>query len=315
MTVDFGLALLGGSPPNAPTSKWLDDLDVVLPQLQRHYRSLWMTDHFFWEDDSLHEAWTAMAYLLARFPQYEVGPMVLGQSYRNPALLAKMGATLQVLSGGRFIMGIGAGWKEDEYRAYGYEYPAVGIRIEQLEDTLEILKRMWTEAGKVTYHGKHYHIENAYCEPKPDPIPPIVVGAGGKKTMMLTARYADWWNLSDANAEKYADHLQIIQGHCETIGRDPITLRLTWFGRLAVGTTQAEAEALGQLPHGMAYGTLRGQTYTTENAFVGTPQQIVEQMMAFVEMGVDYFMTDILGLPNPDIIGMVTEEIVPKVRK
>jgi alkanesulfonate monooxygenase SsuD/methylene tetrahydromethanopterin reductase-like flavin-dependent oxidoreductase (luciferase family) len=315
MTVDFGLSLLGGSPPNAPVSKWLDDLDLVLPQLQGYYRSLWMTDHFFWQADPTYEAWTAMSYLLARFPQYEVGPMVLGQSYRNPALLAKMGATLQALSAGRFIMGIGAGWKEDEYRAYGYDYPSAGVRIEQLGDTLEILKRMWTEPGKVTYHGAHYQVENAYCEPKPNPISPIVVGGGGKKTMMLAARYADWWNLSDVNAEKYAEHLTILRQHCETIGRDPTTLRLTWFGRLAVGKTQREAEALGQLPNGMAYGTLLGQTYTTENAFVGTPQQIVEQIMPFVELGVDYFMTDILGLPDPDIIGMVREEILPQIRK
>jgi alkanesulfonate monooxygenase SsuD/methylene tetrahydromethanopterin reductase-like flavin-dependent oxidoreductase (luciferase family) len=315
MTIDFGFSLLGGSPPSGPTSKWLDDLDQVLPQLEGHYRSLWMTDHFFWETDPTYEAWTAMCYLLARFPKYEVGPMVLGQSYRNPALLAKMGATLQALSGGRFIMGIGAGWKEDEYRAYGYDYPSAGVRIEQLGDTLEIMKRLWTELGKVTFQGKHYQIENAYCEPKPDPVPPIVVGGGGRKTMMLAARYADWWNLSDVNASKYAEYLAILKQHCETIGRDPSTLRLTWFGRLAVGKTQAEAEALGRLPNGMAYGTLLGQSYNTENAFVGTPQQIIEQMMALVELGVDYFMTDILGLPDPDILGLVVEEILPQIRR
>jgi alkanesulfonate monooxygenase SsuD/methylene tetrahydromethanopterin reductase-like flavin-dependent oxidoreductase (luciferase family) len=314
MPVEFGLSLLAGSPPNAPASKWLDDLDLVLPQLQGHFRSLWMTDHFFWEDDPTHEAWTAMCYLIGRFPHYQVGPMVLGQSYRNPALLAKMGATLQALSGGRFIMGIGAGWKEDEYRAYGYEYPSVGVRIEQLEDTLEILKRMWRESGPVTYLGKRYQIKDAYCEPKPDPIPPIVVGAAGHKTMMVAARYADWWNLSDANAEKYAERLSTLKRHCEAIGRDPASIRLTWFGRIAVGKTESEAEALGGLPGGMAYGTLRGQTYTRENAFVGTPQQIAEQMGEFVQMGVDYFMVDILGLPNRDVIGLVVEEVLPKVR-
>lgn len=314
MTIDFGLALLAGPPPNAPARKWLDDLDLVLPQLQGRYRSLWMTDHFFWGDDPTYEAWTAMAYLLARFPQYEVGPMVLGQNYRNPALLAKMGATLQTLSGGRFIMGIGAGWKEDEYRAYGYQFPPVAVRIDQLADTLEILRRMWTEPGKATYHGKHYRVENAYCEPKPSPAPPIVVGAGGNKTMMLAARYADWWNLSDANAEMYADRLKTLKEHCETIGRDPAALRLTWFGRLIVGRTQAEAEALSVSPD-QIFGALRLRPYTRANAFVGTPQQIVEQMMLFVEMGVDYFMTDILGLPNPDIIGMVLEEIVPCIKK
>src|SRR5262245_23117603 len=102
MTVEFGLALPAG-PPKGQLNRFTDDLDVILPQLQGHFRSLWMTDHFFWDDEPTHEAWTVISYLAARYPQFEIGPIVLGQSYRNPALLAKMGATLQTLSGGRFI--------------------------------------------------------------------------------------------------------------------------------------------------------------------------------------------------------------------
>jgi alkanesulfonate monooxygenase SsuD/methylene tetrahydromethanopterin reductase-like flavin-dependent oxidoreductase (luciferase family) len=186
--------------------------------------------------------------------------------------------------------------------------------MEQLEDTLEILKRMWTEPGKVTYHGKHYHIVDAYCEPKPDPVPPIVVGGGGKRTMGFAARYADWWNLSDVDAAAYADRLAVLKQHCDTIGRDPASIRLTWFGRLIVGRTQAEAEALAISPE-LLYGALRDAKYTPENAFIGTPEQIVQQIMPLVEMGVDYFMIDILGLPSSDIIGMVLEEILPKIKR
>ena len=105
--------------------------------------------------------------------------MVLGQSYRNPATLALMAATLQALSGGKFIMGIGAGWKEDEYRAYNYPYPSPSVRVQQLEEILIILKKMWEEPGQVSYQGRHYAIKDAWCEPKPEPQIPILVGGGG----------------------------------------------------------------------------------------------------------------------------------------
>lgn len=300
MMLDFGLGLSFG-PEKGKRDQWVNNLDEILPKLENHFRSLWMTDHFFWEDDPTYEAWTVLSYLAGRYPKWEIGPMVLGQSYRNPALLAKMGATLQELSHGRFIMGIGAGWKEDEYRAYGYEFPSAGIRIEELEDTLEILQRLWTESGKITYQGKHYRIDNAYCEPKPNPIPPIMVGGGGVKTMRLAAQYGDWWNLPDVNLEDYATKVITLHEHCNALNREPETLRLTWFGRIAVGKTQKEAEARG------------GEKFTIDNAFVGTPEQIVEQMTPFVELGVTYFMTELLGLPDEDVIGMVTEDILPKL--
>lgn len=301
MSVKFGLGLLAG-PPKDQISKWMDDLDAALPQMAGHFDSLWMTDHFFWQDNPTHEAWTVMAYLAARWPQFKIGPMVLGQSYRNPALLAKMAATLQTLSGGRFIMGIGAGWKEDEYRAYGFPYPRPGIRIEQLQDTLEIFKRMWTEPDPVTYEGKHYKIVDAYCQPKPDPIPPIIVGGGGEKTMRLAVRYADGWNLSDANLEKYTGRLDILRRHCADLGRDPDSLELSWFGRLAVGKTEAEALALSS------------GRWNKSNAFVGTPQECIELMQPFVAVGVRYFMLEVLGLPDPAVIDTVLNEVLPAVR-
>jgi alkanesulfonate monooxygenase SsuD/methylene tetrahydromethanopterin reductase-like flavin-dependent oxidoreductase (luciferase family) len=304
MAVDFGLSLLFG-PPKGQTSRWLADLDASVPALQGHFRSLWMTDHFFWGGEPTFEAWTVMSFLASHFPTFEIGPMVLGQSYRNPALLALMATTLQGLSNGRFIMGIGAGWKEDEYLAYGYDYPRAGIRIEQLEDTLLIFKKLWTEPGKINFQGKHYQVTDAWCEPKPAPMIPIVVGGGGEKTMRLAAQHADIWNLSDANIERFTERVTILQRHCDELGRKSSTLRRSWFGRLAIGKTQAEAEK---------YANSRTMKYTTDNAFVGTPAQIVEQMAAFVAQGCDYFMVDIIGLPNPDIIGLVTEELVPKVK-
>ena len=302
MAVEFGLSLPAG-PAKDRVNEWIGDLETSLSQLGGHFKSVWMTDHFFWGGDPTYEAWTVLAYLAGRWPDVRFGPMVLGQSYRNPALLAKMGATLQRLSGGRFIMAIGAGWKEDEYHAYGYPYPAPEVRVGQLEDTLEILKRMWTLPGKVTYHGKYYSVTDAYCEPKPDPVPPILVGGGGRRTTLLAVRYGDMWNMPDTPFSEYAKRIEIIRQHCQTEGRDPATLRLSWFGRLAVGRTEAEALALG------------GGKWTPANAFVGTPLQVVEQMRPFVEAGVDFFMPIVLGLPNTDIAGMIVDEVIPQVQR
>ena len=301
--VDFGLGLLHG-PPAGQLDSWLADLDATLPQLEGSFRSIWMTDHFQWEGQPTFEAWTVLSYIAARYPAFEVGPMVLGQSYRNPALLALMGATLQALSNGRFIMGIGAGWKEDEYHAYNYDFPSARVRLEQLEDTLIILKKMWEEPGQATYQGAHYAIKDAWCEPKPQTRIPILVGGGGFTTMKHAAKYADIWNLPDATLEPYAERLAILRNHLDAIGRDPASMRFSWFGRVAIGGTEAEAKARG---------LSRTDKWESDRAFVGTPNQIAEQMNGFIELGCDYFMVDIIGAPDPDVIGMVTQDLIPQL--
>lgn len=301
--VDFGLGLHHG-PPKGQLDRWLADIDATLPLLKGQIRSLWMTDHFMWAGEPTFEAWTVLSFLAARYPDFEVGPMVLGQSYRNPALLALKAACLQTLSEGRFIMGIGAGWKEDEYHAYDYDYPSARIRLEQLEDTLIIFKKMWEEPGQVSYEGKHYRIKDAWCEPKPQPRIPIMVGGGGKTTMKHAAKYADIWNLPDAPLGPYSERLNILKNHLDAIGRDPATMRFSWFGRVAIGKTLAEAESRG---------ITSTHNWTRDNAFVGTAEQIAEQMGGFVEIGCDYFMVDIVGAPDEEVVGMVVEDVIPKL--
>ncbi len=301
MKIEFGLVLPSG-PRKDHVETWLDDLDSHIPGLERAFASLWMTDHFCRDEIPVYEAWTVMAFAAARWPQFSIGPMVLGQSYRNPALLAKMGATLQSLSQGRFIMAIGAGWKEDEYHAYGYPFPPASTRIEQLGETLEIVRRMWNEPGPVTYQGKHYRITDAYCEPRPDPAPTLIVGGGGRKTMKLAVEYADWWNLPDADAMQCEQRVTILHKLCAEAGRDPNSLRITWFGRLAVADSLAAAKALS------------GGRWTQENAIVGTPAQVIEQIEAFKAAGVSYFMVEVLGLTDPATRARVLEQVLPRVR-
>lgn len=305
MPVDFCLALVE-SHPKSDLNYWMNNLEQLVPHLEGKFKSLWMTDHLFWNEDFAYEVWTVLSYLAAKFPAFDVGPMVLGQNYRNPALVAKMASTLQQFSHGRFIMGLGAGWKEDEYRGYGYELPSAKVRLEQLDDAIEIMKRLWTQPGKVSYQGKHYHIQDAILEPKPVPVPPICVGVKGDNALKIVAKQADWWNVSDVNIRVFKDRSALLDRYCAEIGRDPKSIRRTWFGRVVTGRTESEIQRLAnswKMP------------FTTENAFVGTPAQIVEQMAEFVAAGCDYFMIDILGLPDQTILYMVLDEIVPAVRK
>ncbi|MBN1681803.1 MAG: LLM class flavin-dependent oxidoreductase [Anaerolineae bacterium] len=298
MAVEFGLVTPAG-PLKGQTDQWKHGIDTSLTVLLGYVSGLWVTDHFFWDDEPTFECWTAMAYLSARWPQLDIGSAVLGQGYRNPALTAKMAATLQTLSNGRLIFGIGAGWKEDEHYAYGYPFPSAGVRVEQLEDTLEIITRLWTQPGKISYQGKHYSVVNAYCEPKPDPVPLLVVGGGGDKTTRLAARFADWWNIPDASFDTYSERMAVVQNHCAEIGRDPSTMRYTWFGRLVLGRTETDALARG------------GNQWTYNNALFGTPEQVVQQMGRFVDAGVDYFMVGILDLDNPDVVDMLITDVLP----
>lgn len=301
MAVEFGLHIIPGAK-TGDHQQWLANMDAAAALMAGHVRSLWVYDHFFYRQGSpAYELWTTMSYLACRYPHYEIGSLVMGQSYRNPALTALMAATLQTLSGGRLILGVGAGYKEDEYRAYGYDYPGAGIRIQQLEEALAIFRKLWTEPGQVSCEGRHYQVKDAWCEPKPDPMIPILVGGSGRKTMRVAAKYADMWNWG-GDIAYYSQRLAILKQHCQELERDIATLRLTYGGNVVVGRTEAQAQRLAE-------------DSRSDGPFVGTPAQVAEKMAAFVDIGVDYFLVNIRGLSDPEIAGMVTEELIPAVKK
>ena len=159
--VQFGIRIPAFPVDRSRGEVFRDQIFQYVGELEGMYDSAWVADHFVpWDsniDSSIdtYEAMTTIIYLAAKFPKYKYGSIVLSQSYRSPALLAKMAAILQILSGGRFILGIGAGWKEDEYFSYGYDFPTTAKRIYQLEEVVQIIKKMWIEP-KATFHGKHY---------------------------------------------------------------------------------------------------------------------------------------------------------------
>jgi alkanesulfonate monooxygenase SsuD/methylene tetrahydromethanopterin reductase-like flavin-dependent oxidoreductase (luciferase family) len=279
----------------------MDDIKRGLDLVTGHYDSCWFVDHLQFDGNDLMEGWTAVTYLAAQNPQFQWGHEVLCQSFRNPALVAKMATTMQFMSGGRFVLGLGAGWKEDEYLAYGYDFPPAGQRVEELEEYLQIIRAMWTEE-RATVHGKYYHVEEAWCEPKPDPLPPIMVGAFKPKMLRVTARHADWWSVSWTGIDEYREIVAECERACAEIGRDPATLRRTWFGGCACAPTEEAAIAL-----------TRGR-FTKDTAFVGTPQQIVAQLRPFVELGVDYFMLGSAGFPELTTLELLVKEVLPAIR-
>lgn len=170
------------------------------------FDSFWVSDHFYGgpggtPDRNCLEAWTLLAALARDTHRIRLGVLVAAVQYRNPALQAKMAASVDHISGGRLEFGVGAGWKQDEYRAYGYQFPPPGERVEQLRDSLEITRRLWQD-DRATYHGKHYRIDDAVCAPKPTqrPRPPIWIGGSGPRVMGLAARYADGFDLGKHGA-------------------------------------------------------------------------------------------------------------------
>lgn len=275
----------------------------VLDRIGGHFHSAWIPDHLMDGQAEIPEALTTLSYLAAACPALHVGTAVIGQNYRNPALLAKMAATLQTLSEGRFILGIGAGWKEDEYRAYGYRFPPAATRIAQLAEAVQICRLLWDPARpEATFHGQHYHVEGAVCRPKPEPPPPVMIGGAGETlTLRVVAEHADWWNLIGAPPQVYARKLAVLEQHCETAGRDPATIRKTWMGAVSIAGT-----------HEQAVAQMAGQPmWPGDVALMGTPDEIVGQLLAYTALGVDLMILSFVDEPRPDGMLRFVEQVLP----
>jgi alkanesulfonate monooxygenase SsuD/methylene tetrahydromethanopterin reductase-like flavin-dependent oxidoreductase (luciferase family) len=219
----------------------------IFPHVLDRFDSVWVADHFYGFDaektEGFLEGWTALTWLAARFPTVKVGHHVLGHGYRNPALTAKMASTLQVLSGNRFILGIGAGWREDEYDSYGYEFPSTATRLRQLEEVIRICRLMWTEAHP-TFEGRYFSIDDAAATPRPDVVPPVLIGSSGEQIgLPIVGRQADLWNGKYRSDDDWRRKRSIVDEAAVAAGRDPsdIVSTLTIGGDLP--ETDADSEA------------------------------------------------------------------------
>jgi alkanesulfonate monooxygenase SsuD/methylene tetrahydromethanopterin reductase-like flavin-dependent oxidoreductase (luciferase family) len=298
--IQFGFILPQVPPDKTHRTRFIEDLNQALNLISGHFDSARMIDHLGFDDI---ESFTTLAYFTALHPQLKFGHTVICQSFRNPALVAKMGATLQFLSGGRFLFGIGAGWNKDEYQAYGYDFPPAHVRVKQLDEALQIIKAMWNEK-KVTFSGEYYRVNEADCEPKPDPLPPIMIGAFKPKMLRITAKYADEWNVSSTGIGKYRRLVDAFEGACADVGRDPPTVLRSWSGGCICRFTPGEAERIYRECY-------HADDLEDDFDFVGTPMQIIEQMRPFIDLGVSSFMVDCGGFPNLTTLELLINEVLP----
>ncbi len=210
---------------------------------------LWVSDHIFWDEASIdrdcYEAWTLLAALAPVTQTLRLGTLVTCNSYRHPSLLAKMAAGIDVISGGRVDFGIGAGWKAEEYQAYGYEFPGIGTRQAQMSEAIDLTRALWTEpvAG---FAGVHYRLENAVCSPKPMQSPmPIWIGGHGDRLLRIVAEKGDGWNMVFGRTlEQLADRHAVLDRHCADLGRDPASIDRSVFLFTAVADTDDELSVL-----------------------------------------------------------------------
>jgi F420-dependent oxidoreductase-like protein len=252
---------------------------------------------------------TMLAALAARTEKVSLGLLVGGVMYRNPALLAKITTGIDVISGGRAFLGIGAAWFEEEHRAYGYDFPSLGKRFEHLEDALNIARAMFT-SPESSYEGKHHSIKDALNIPQPirGDVPIVVGGSGERKTLRLVAKYADGCNVM-GDREKIRHLMEVLEQHCEDVGRDPSEITRTRLASIYIGATHEEA--LAQVEAGKADGTLPERRIPM--VLAGGPDEIAEQLSTFVDAGIQGFTISLPDASDLENVALAGRTISPLV--
>ncbi len=287
--------------------------DVVLECERLGYHSVWLDDHLMFGKTSILECWTTLAALSSLTLRIRLGTMVICNSFRNPALLAKMTATLDVISGGRLEFGIGAGFQKEEHTAYGITFPEARIRIERLKEAVEIIKKMWIEE-KASYKGKHYEIKEAVCEPKPlqNPHPPITIGGGGEKlALKVTAQYADRCDFGYLpSLELYEHKLEVLENHCHALGRNPQEIEKSCWsgGQVLIARNQKKLKkiVLAHKPQNV------GLSDFAKLNLIDTPVSCLNKLKPYIDLGVTHFMLFFGDLPSLDGLRLFAESVMKK---
>ncbi len=317
--IQFGVFLpfyaLGFKDENS-SSLFYHIRDIVLECEQLGYDSVWFDDHLMFEKNPILECWTILSALSAITSKIRLGTMVLCSSFRNPAVLAKMAATFDVLSNGRLELGIGAGVQGDEHEAYGIPFPKPRSRIERMKESVEIIKKMWTE-GKTSYQGKYCRISEAVCEPKPvqKPHPPIIIGGSGEKlTLRVTAQYADRYDWGYVPSfEHYKHKLNVLKGYCKLVGRDFDEIEKScWLGGqmfIVPDQKKLDKKVMKLKPKNVSLKDFK------EFNFVATPDICKQEIQRFSRLGVTYFMLFFGDLPDVSSLRLFAEKVVRKKKQ
>ena len=321
---------------NQNTSRIIDTLSNLVAKAEnKGFDSFWVMDHFHQisvvgkAEEPMLEGWTTISVFAGITTRIKLGTLVTGVIYRYPSILAKIGATLDVLSKGRLFLGIGASWNEEESLAYGIgestndnndnngsnkgpsriSFPSNKERLLRLEEALQIIRKMWTEEPSASFEGKYYHIHNAYCNPKPiqKPTPPILVGGSGeKRTLKIVAKYADACNLF-GSAETVKKKLDILKAHCKSVGRDYDSILRTKLGVVVIDNDGRKAKKrVQQAFMGMPEAQLR------EFAIYGTPEEVLKQMREFEDAGIQYLIVDLEPQREIEALEVFSDEIIKR---
>ncbi len=295
-------------------SKWQKAVEIAKLAEELGYDSLWVYDHVHNvprpANEAVFECWTTIAAISQLTSRIKLGQMVGCCSYRNPALLAKITSTVDVVSGGRLNWGIGAGWYENEYRSYGYEFPKPAQRIRMLEETVEIVKRMWTEPT-ATFKGEHFEVNRAYCDPKPlqQPHPPVLIGGGGEQlTLRVVAKHANCSNFG-GNPEQFAHKVEVLKSHCASVGRDFDEIQLTWSPEVFIRPTEDDVSSSGSRSQ---WGE-PAESWRAGN-LVGTPEQVSEKLQAYVDLGLAGVMPWCSDYPDTTTMELLARDVMPNFR-
>lgn len=287
---------------------------------------LWAPDHFMLGPKAEeYEVWTLLSALAERTDDVDIGPLVGSVTYRNPALLAKMATTVDILSEGRLQLGLGAGWHEEEHHAYGFDFPDIGTRIEMLDETVEIVKRMFTDE-QPTYEGTHFQIDDALNNPKPvsEPHPPIVIGGAGPKMLRLIARHADEWNVeisARARGKPIEFKVRKFDEYLEAEGRDPDDVRRSWLAHVLVRQDEAAVEDAVEKIFPLPWGEesdMNEELSDAEDArekgsmLIGTPSQVATQIEGIRDLGFDRLQLMFLDFPDTRGMELFGDEVAPE---
>lgn len=311
-----------------PAEQWRRMLQIAQAADAGAWDSVWVYDHFHTTpqptQEATHEAWSLMSALAASTERVRLGQMCTCMGYRNPAYLAKVAATVDVISGGRVEFGIGAGWYEHEWRAYGYGFPGVGERISALRDGVQLIQRLWAD-GEASIESESFTIDGAICQPQPlqtgrdgrPRIPTWIAGGGEKRTLRYAAKWADATNFG-GSPEQFARKRDILLQHLEREGRDPSEVRMTSNLNVVVRETEAEALRVVEAVQARADSALSaehaGTGFSTKGAVVGTPQQVLDHVGALREAGLGTLIAYMPELAfDRDGMALFEREVMPSL--
>lgn len=291
---------------------WAEARSAAVELDQLGYDSLWVCDHVYGvplPTLPIFEGWTELAAVAAVTERAQLGSLVTPPFFRNPAIFAKQVATIDQISGGRTIVGLGAGWFEPEFTATGCDFPPLRERLRALDETAEILKRLWTEE-RASFAGEHFSVTDAVCEPKPVRRPPILIGGGGERVLMgIAARHADIWNNMAVFQPQLGDKVAALRRRCDELDRDFDSLEVSQQCVVVIGEDDAQARASLEKAKKIYGGHMGGGI--EEHGIWGAPEAVIEGIERHRALGCSLFVIEFFGRDTTVPARLFAETVMP----